>query len=402
MTLDQFLHCLAAQTGHEARRSGGQYEAICPAHEDRKASLSVKEGDDGKILVKCFAGCETEDVVAALGLRMADLFPDRDGRPGSSCADRIVTTYDYRDESGNLLFQTVRLRDPKDFRQRRPDGLGGWVWNLDNTRRVLYRLLELWDADPTAWVFLPEGEKDCDRLVGLGLVVTCNPMGAGKWKDDYADALAARRCCILPDNDEPGRHHAETVAASLTRHGATEVKVLTLPGLPDKGDVSDWLNAGHTAAELLDLVEAAAAWTPAEPSPAVISGAAEPSQPPPEIPSPRTLSEAVQVFSKWLHLSDPYLLYTVWGTYAANMLQGDPVWLMVVAGPSTGKTEALLSLSCCPLVHVTSIITEAGLLSGVSRKERSRNATGGVLRKIGEHGVLILKDFGSILSRDSA
>jgi putative DNA primase/helicase len=276
MTLDQFLQHLAAHTGREAHRSGGQYEAICPAHEDRKASLSITEGDDGRILLKCFAGCEAESIVTALGLSMADLFPDRDFRSGPSFADRIVTAYDYRDESGNLLYQTVRLRDPKDFRQRRPDGQGGWVWNLDHTRRVLYRLPELLSADPAAWVLLPEGEKDVDRLVSLGLVSTTCPMGAGKWRDEYSKVLTNRRCCILPDHDEPGRKHAEQVAASLTRHGAAEVKVLTLPGLPDKGDVSDWLADGHTAADLLDLAEGAAAWTPPEePSPAVIGGAAE-------------------------------------------------------------------------------------------------------------------------------
>jgi DNA primase len=99
-------------------------------------------------------------------------------------------------------------------------------------------------------------------LVKAGLVATCNVCGAGKWKDEYFETLRGRRVVILPDNDTPGRKHAEEVAASLTRHGAAEVKVLALPGLPDKGDVSDWLNTGHGAAELLALAESAAAWEP--------------------------------------------------------------------------------------------------------------------------------------------
>jgi hypothetical protein len=204
-----------------------------------------------------------------------------------------VATYDYRDEAGNLLYQTVRY-DPKDFRQRRPDGAGGWLWNLDGVQRVLYRLPELCQADPTDWVFVCEGEKDADRLAALGLTATTNPMGAGQWREEYAETLHGRRVGLLPDHDEPGRKHAEQVAASLTRHGAAEVKVLNLPGVPDKGDVSDWLADGHTAAELLDLAESAATWTPPAVPLAVIGGAAVTSDEPTQT---NTLSD----FAAWVN-----------------------------------------------------------------------------------------------------
>ncbi|MDP6494877.1 MAG: hypothetical protein QGI09_05565, partial [Dehalococcoidia bacterium] len=97
---------------------------------------------------------------------------------------RISATYDYTDEDGTLLFQTVRY-DPKDFAQRQPDGKGGWKWNLEGVRRVLYRLPELLGADPSEPVFIVEGEKDVDRLAGLGLVATTNPMGVKKWRPEY-------------------------------------------------------------------------------------------------------------------------------------------------------------------------------------------------------------------------
>jgi putative DNA primase/helicase len=89
------------------------------------------------------------------------------------------------------LFQTLRFF-PKDFRQRRPDGKGEWIWNLQGVRRVLYRLPELLaakNADPKRMIFVVEGEKDADALQRGGATATCNPMGAGKWRDEYAEFL---------------------------------------------------------------------------------------------------------------------------------------------------------------------------------------------------------------------
>lgn len=166
-------------------RNGSQASARCPAHDDQRNSLSVGIGDDGRLLVKCHAGCETADVVRAAGCTMADLFPAAHNRRNDGSArGRIVTTYDYRDERGKLLFQVCRM-EPKDFRQRKPDGNGGWVWNTKGVAKVLYRLPELIQADQRLPVFIPEGEKDVERLRSHGLVATCNPGGAGKWYKKY-------------------------------------------------------------------------------------------------------------------------------------------------------------------------------------------------------------------------
>ena len=169
-------------------------------------------------------------------------------------AKKIVKTYDYRDESGKLLYQAVRY-EPKDFRQRRPDGKGGWIWNLDGMRRVLYRLQELLRAAPEDWIFIVEGEKDADRLNDEGLVATTCAMGAGKWDDNYSEFLNDRKLVAIPlDSDDAGRRHAKQVAESLSRVGA-KARIVELPGLAKGEDVSDWLDKGGTKKELVGLVE---------------------------------------------------------------------------------------------------------------------------------------------------
>ena len=167
---------------------------------------------------------------------------------------KIVKTYDYLDEAGTLLFQAVRY-EPKEFRQRRPDGKDGWIWNLEGVRRVLYRLQELLRANPADWVFVVEGEKDVDRLYDEGLVATTCAMGAGKWNDSFSEFLNDRKLiAVIPDNDEAGRKHAKQVIESLSRVGV-KARIIELPGLPDKGDVSDWFNAGGNKEKLIKLAE---------------------------------------------------------------------------------------------------------------------------------------------------
>ena len=173
---------------------------------------------------------------------------------------KIVATYDYTDEFGTLLFQVVRLA-PKTFRQRRPDGKGGWIWNLEGVTRVLYRLPDLIEAIALERrVFVVEGEKDVETLARLGIVATCNPGGAGKWRDAYADQLAGADVVVLPDHDKAGRDHAEAVARSLAGKAA-RIRLLELPGLPDKGDASDWFAAGGTVETFNALADQAPDWT---------------------------------------------------------------------------------------------------------------------------------------------
>lgn len=240
------------------------WSAQCPAHDDRRASLSIAEGDDGRALVKCHAGCTAEAVCAAAGLRVADLMPAKNTtamKPAANGKPRIVATYDNCDEGGELLFQVVRF-DPKDFRQRKPKAGGGWDWSVKGVRVVPYRLRELL-AEPSRPVGVVEGEKDVDNLARIGVLATCNAGGAGKWTSQHAEFLRGRPVFVLADNDEPGRNHARQVAESLQGIAAS-VRMVELPGLPPKGDVSDWIAAGGTKDELKRLVDATPEWNSGE------------------------------------------------------------------------------------------------------------------------------------------
>ena len=175
--------------------------------------------------------------------------------PKNKAPLKIVATYDYRDETGNLLFQVCRL-DPKDFRQRCPDGNGRWTWSVKGIRQVLYRLPELLAAPPDQLVLIPEGEKDVETLREGGFVATCNAGGAERCPE-YAQFFQGRDIAILPDNDGAGRSHAKHIARLLLPV-ARSVRIVELPGLAPKGDVTDWTVAGNTPDQLRELIEAAA------------------------------------------------------------------------------------------------------------------------------------------------
>lgn len=246
-------HLLANLEG--VKSSGAdQWQACCPAHDDSTASLSIKVGDDGKLLLKCFANCETRDVVRAAGLDWTDLFPANGAT--SKPKRQIVAVYPYHWGDGALEYEAVRF-EPKGFAQRR----NADKWGMEGARPVPYRLPELIRSDPAATRFIVEGEKDADRLRKLGLVATTNIGGAGSWKPEFASHFLGANVAVLADNDAAGRKHAIDVATSLVG-AAASVKIIELPGLPEKGDVSDWLNAGGTVAELHGIVDATTEFDP--------------------------------------------------------------------------------------------------------------------------------------------
>jgi hypothetical protein len=233
-----------------ARRSGSQWMARCPAHGDRKPSLSVTECN-GKILLKCFAGCPLESILAKVGLTVADLFTD-----GELGAQRRVVKefYDYTDEAGTLLYQKLRY-EPKGFSQRRPDGNGGWVGKLDGVRRVLYRLPEV---VPAPDVLLVEGEKDADSACALGFVATSDGSVTEAWREEFTAALQGKRVTIIADADEAGRKHAGEVAAAMFGK-ASSVKVLELP---DAKDLTEWIERGGKREQLEAMIREAPRWQP--------------------------------------------------------------------------------------------------------------------------------------------
>jgi hypothetical protein len=228
--------------GAKPARNGG-WMCLCPAHSDKNPSLSLSLNKDGQPLVHCFAGCSQNAVIAKI--KDLGLWGD-----GNEAKPKIEQAYDYLDADGNLVHQTVRMF-PKGFWQRRPDGHGGWIKSLKGIKTVLYRLPELLAAKH---VYVVEGEKDVHTIEKLGRVATCNPMGAGKWQDHYSEWLKGKIVFILVDNDDAGRNHAAMVALSLHRHGI-KCKIVELPNLPEKGDVTDWKRTGGTKAQLIALVK---------------------------------------------------------------------------------------------------------------------------------------------------
>lgn len=229
----------------------GYWKARCPAHEDHVASLQVSERADLSVGLHCHAGCDKQAILASAGLKFADLYTDTSQKT-------IVSTYDYRDLDGKLLYQSVRYF-PKDFRQRRPDPAAkdGWAWNMlpFKGKQVVYRLNDLRGHNTAVVV---EGEKDADRLWACGIPATCNVGGAEKWGQSETKSLVkagVSRVVIIPDNDDPGRRHAERVAKSV-QHANLQAEILELDHLPPHGDVSDWLMNGGSPEALMARINA--------------------------------------------------------------------------------------------------------------------------------------------------
>ena len=186
--------------------------------------------------------------------------PTKPAKPTGMAGDwQEVARYPYVDRDGSLLFEVVRYLRPdgeKSFRQCRPDGHGGVIWNLDGIERVPYHLPKVLQAKI---VWLPEGEKDVETLEAWGLVASCNPGGSGNSHlyAEWPNYFRGRHVIILVDNDQPGRKHAAAVAAALLSVAAS-VRIVELPGLPEKGDVTDWRDAGGTREQFIRLAKAVA------------------------------------------------------------------------------------------------------------------------------------------------
>lgn len=278
MLTPQEVEAYFVQVGIATVASRGDWrDARCIWHDDRSRSFTFNVKSGGW---KCQAGCG-HGGLKELAERTSIPFPkSANGAAARSKVklDQVLErSYDYKDEQGNLVYQVLRYKkgDSKTFKQRHPDGQGGWLWKMDGVRVLPYRLPELLAAaagDTAALAFVAEGEKDVDNLIALGLSATTNHGGAGKWRVEHAKQLAGRRVVILPDNDAPGRKHADVVAASL-QNMAIEVRVLELPNLPAKGDVSDWLANGGSKELLLDLAGHAPLWEPKKPAPAAATEA---------------------------------------------------------------------------------------------------------------------------------
>jgi putative DNA primase/helicase len=207
------------QAGCRTTGTGRQRSYTCPVHEDHRPSLSVTDGQE-RVLIKCHFGCDTDDLLAKIGLGRRDLFDGERERNGRE-PRRIVAEYPYTDEAGTVLFVKVRYQ-PKSFHVKRPDGRGGWEWGIGaDTRRVLYRLPRIVTAQPSDVIWIAEGEKDVHALEARGQVGTTNYDGASKsgerpkWRAEYSPFMVGRDVRIVADRDDGGRAHAEYVELCL-------------------------------------------------------------------------------------------------------------------------------------------------------------------------------------------
>ena len=269
---EQFAQAIGARPSP----TKGSFHCPSGAHEngDKKPGLSIRR-TNGRTVVKCHCitcdlkGSPVQVASKLWGTSLRNAATRLAGAAGISTLatagggelGELIQTYEYVDEQGKHLFEVCRFAHPKRFLQRVKQG-SGWSWKLGDTRRVLYRLPELVAGVAAGrLIMIPEGEKDADELARRRFVATCNSGGAGKWRREHSESLRGARVVILPDNDQPGREHAQAVAQALDGI-ASEIRILEIPDLPPKGDVCDWFEAGGTTDELKALVRAVPVWEP--------------------------------------------------------------------------------------------------------------------------------------------
>ncbi len=253
-----------AEQNLDLEQQGDEWRGACPIHRGSRDSFAMnalngtwychsacQRGGDLFELEALLTGAQPERVRSTI----LGLVEGKRDQNDHNVEKRIVAEYSYTDPNGVLLYQCVRF-EPKDFRQRRPDGKGGWIWKLDDVETVLYHLPQAVAANV---VYIVEGEKDVHTLESLGVVATCNPMGAGKWRAHYAKSLRGKIVIIVPDNDDPGRKHAAAVADSLLGVAAS-VRIVEIG--PAGKDVSDFAAAGGTRDQLEAVAAAATVLAP--------------------------------------------------------------------------------------------------------------------------------------------
>lgn len=238
MKIEEFLSYL--KNVKEVKEN--EYMALCPAHNDKKPSLSVGLSENkNQILLHCYAGCSAEDILNAVGLKKKDLYDNK--------GDFIMnkTNYTYYNADGTVAYTKTRIDNAdktKTFYFEQPDGKR----NLKGANRVPYNLPAVLNAQT---VYFVEGEKCADAVIKQGFVATTLDNGANsKWLSEYIDYFKNKNVIIIPDNDTPGKNYAKNIALNIPNS-----KIITLPDLPPKGDIYDWLAMGHTVEELNSLPE---------------------------------------------------------------------------------------------------------------------------------------------------
>ena len=181
----------------KVKQTSNGIEALCPAHDDKKASLTASRNGE-KILFKCQAGCINNEILQIIDMEWNQFFVHSDN--SKTPKKKEVCRYRYENKDGKHAFDVVRL-EPKTFRPQRPDG----KWSLEGVERVPYSLPELLQGvKDLKLIILLEGEKDVDSAMAMGLVATTFVGGAGKWRDEYLEYFRGADVVLIPDNDTAG------------------------------------------------------------------------------------------------------------------------------------------------------------------------------------------------------
>lgn len=235
MELQEFLSYFE-NVKHSGRN---QYTARCPVHGDSHNSLSIGYNFEKlHILLYCHAGCEIEEILKSIGLKMSDLYPE------CSNGKKILyqKTYIYRDENSNDVYYKTRIdygAKDKTFFFEQTNGKK----TLKDAHRVPYNLPNVLKSPV---IYFVEGEKCADILIENGLTATTLDTGANSaWQDYYNDYFKDKEVIIVPDNDEAGIKYANKILKHLP-----SANVVTLPDLKEKEDIYDWLMSGHSIEDL--------------------------------------------------------------------------------------------------------------------------------------------------------
>ena len=231
MEINELLNKLS-----NVKKCGKYYTALCPAHNDKKNSLSIRKEND-KILIYCHAGCDYNYILASIGLKARDLFLNNSTNTQTKV---LECEYIYTDIEGKPLYKVMRYK-PKDFRQAKYKN-NMWIYNMEGAKYVPYNLTEVIKSDTIFWV---EGEKDVENLRLLDLTATTTCKGANgfiKNHKEYINYFCNKKVYIIPDNDDAGLKYATDIKSKL-KEIASYVGIIMLkdeiPNLKRGGDISD-------------------------------------------------------------------------------------------------------------------------------------------------------------------
>ena len=349
---------------------GNQGTARCPFHPDHRPSFSINT----KLGVYFCHGCKAKGTIADFeryifgsqrgpARKSSSNLSHQIGQHGKP--EKVEDVYQYEDSNKCVIFEQVRFK-PKTFRSRRPDGKGGWIWNLQGVQRVLYRLPDILKAGK---VYVAEGEKDANNVAALtGCAGTTNVGGAGKWQDEFSESLKEKEVIILQDGDEPGMKHALKVADSVSKI-APSVKLL--PPFKHAKDISEWIENGGTLKQLKKIESRTPLFNPqsvANPTSMTEANAGWQARP---IRGALLVSLVEQYFLDYIVLSPGLpLVLSVWvvGSYLFDVFDSFPYLSVTSPTKRCGKTRLgeLIEL-LCSRPQLTVNLSEAALFRLIER-----------------------------------